>query len=125
MWAAWVVAAIGLAAALFMLSFLMALLREGAPSVCYWVVPVRREARGQGPLGTILGARRSNYAEDDWREPECNRSEYCVELLENENYAKEECSSGLIALDVRPASANLGWRSIRAGRPHVFHERRL
>ncbi len=45
MWATWVVAAIALAAAAFMLTFLIALLREGAPSVCYWVVPVRREPR--------------------------------------------------------------------------------
>ena len=39
MWSALVVAAIGLAAAAFMLRFLLALLREGAPSVCYWVIP--------------------------------------------------------------------------------------
>jgi hypothetical protein len=45
MWAACVVAAIALSAAAFMLTFLVALLREGAPSVCYWVVPVRREAQ--------------------------------------------------------------------------------
>jgi hypothetical protein len=45
MWATWVVAAIALAAAAFMLRFLIALLREGAPSVCYWVVPVRREPK--------------------------------------------------------------------------------
>ena len=50
MWAAWVVAAIALAAAAFMLSFLMALLREGAPSVCYWMVPVRRKLeKERGP----------------------------------------------------------------------------
>ena len=36
MWAAWVIAAIALAGAAFMLRFMMALLREGAPSVCYW-----------------------------------------------------------------------------------------
>ncbi len=45
MWAPWVAAAIALAAVAFMLTFLIALLREGAPSVCYWVVPVRREPR--------------------------------------------------------------------------------
>jgi hypothetical protein len=39
MWAAWIVAAIALAAVAFMLRFLIALLRESAPSVCYWVVP--------------------------------------------------------------------------------------
>lgn len=40
----WVFAAIALAGAGFMLRFLIALLREGAPSVCYWVIP-RREPR--------------------------------------------------------------------------------
>jgi hypothetical protein len=45
MWATWIVAAIALAATAFMLTFLIALLREGAPSVCYWVVPVRREPK--------------------------------------------------------------------------------
>jgi hypothetical protein len=40
MWAAWVIAAIACAAATFMGRFLVALLREGAPSVCYWVAPV-------------------------------------------------------------------------------------
>jgi hypothetical protein len=42
MWAAFAVAAVALAGTAFMLRFLIALLREGAPSVCYWVVPVRR-----------------------------------------------------------------------------------
>jgi hypothetical protein len=42
---AWIVGAIGFGAAVFMLGFLIALLREGAPSVCYWVVPVRRKSR--------------------------------------------------------------------------------
>jgi hypothetical protein len=45
MWATWVFAAIALAAAAFMLTFLIALLREGAPSVCYWVVPLCREPK--------------------------------------------------------------------------------
>jgi hypothetical protein len=45
MWAAWVVAAIAWAGAAFMLRFLIALLRESAPSVWYWVVPVRRDPR--------------------------------------------------------------------------------
>jgi hypothetical protein len=40
MGSALVVAAIGLAAAAFMLRFLLALLCEGAPSVCYWVIPL-------------------------------------------------------------------------------------
>ena len=44
MGAAWVIAAVALAGAGFMLWFLIALLRESAPSVCYWIVPVRRKA---------------------------------------------------------------------------------
>jgi len=45
MGAASVVAAVGFCGAGFMLWFLIALLREGAPSVCYWAVPVRRKER--------------------------------------------------------------------------------
>jgi len=60
---AWVVAAIGFGAAVFMLGFLIALLREGAPSACYWVVPVRREPKSQ-----IVEVLSSNSVEDDWRE---------------------------------------------------------
>ncbi len=45
MWETWIVAAIALAAAAFMLKFLIALLSEGAPAVCYWVVAVRTETR--------------------------------------------------------------------------------
>src|ERR1022692_2484571 len=59
MWATWVVAAIALAAVAFMLTFLIALLREGAPSVCYRVVPVRREPERE--LVEILS---SNYMHD-------------------------------------------------------------
>jgi hypothetical protein len=40
---AWLVAGIALAGAAFMVRFLIALLQEGAPSICYWVVPVRQE----------------------------------------------------------------------------------
>jgi hypothetical protein len=47
MWEASVFAAIALAAAAFMLRFLIALLREGSPSVCYWVVPGRQ---GEGEI---------------------------------------------------------------------------
>ena len=61
MWAAWVVAAIALAGCGFMLRFLIAMLREGAPSVCYWIVPVRR-----GPEREIPAALSSDDVEDDW-----------------------------------------------------------
>jgi hypothetical protein len=42
MWAPWIVAAIALAGAVFMLSFLIALLREGAPAASYWVTECDR-----------------------------------------------------------------------------------
>jgi hypothetical protein len=40
MWAALMVSAVALAGAAFMLTFLVALLREGAPSAWYWIIPV-------------------------------------------------------------------------------------
>jgi hypothetical protein len=43
--AAAIVAVVGVGAAVFMLWFLFALLREGAPSVSYWAVPVLRRKR--------------------------------------------------------------------------------
>jgi hypothetical protein len=125
MWAAWIVAAIALTGAAFMLRVLVALLGEGAPSVCYWVVPARREPRRE-----VLDARRANYVnanyvEDDCRASECNRGENCVELLEKESYAKEERSSDLVAFDVRPVSGSVGWRSIQPRRGDIFREHRL
>ncbi len=62
MFTAWVVAAIGFGAAVFMFGFLIALLREGAPSACYWVVPVRRKPKSQ-----IVEVLSGNFMEDDWR----------------------------------------------------------
>jgi hypothetical protein len=61
MWAGWVVAAIALAGAAFMLRFLIALLREGAPSVCYCVVPVFPDPEREA----LKGLNRSRL-EDDW-----------------------------------------------------------
>jgi hypothetical protein len=121
MWATWVVAAIALAAATFMVRFLIVLLREGAPLVCYWVVPVR----GRPGKGCHLSVLRGIYVGEDCRAPEHKPGDYYAESLENENYAKEEGSSGLIALDARAISNSLGWRSIHPGRGNVFRENRL
>jgi hypothetical protein len=44
MWAAWVIAGIALAGVAFMLRFLIALVREGAPSICCWVMPAHPRA---------------------------------------------------------------------------------
>jgi len=39
MWLAFILVAIVGSGTVFMIRFLIALLREGAPSVCYWVIP--------------------------------------------------------------------------------------
>jgi hypothetical protein len=44
MWLAVVLIAITCGGTVFMVRFLVALLREGAPSVCYWVIPERNKA---------------------------------------------------------------------------------
>jgi hypothetical protein len=117
MWAAWVVAAIALAATAFMLRFLIALLRESAPSVCYWLVPVHRELEKEGELRVLRGI----HFDDDCRAAESDRGDDRLELMENEHhasehYAEEKCTSGLIALAVRPVPDYLVWRSIRPSR---------
>ncbi len=104
MWEAWMVAAIALVAAAFMLRFLIALLREGAPAVCYWVVAARRD-----PDADV------SYI-DKYGTPECNRSVCWAELLvENQDHAEEVRASSLISLDIHHVSAGLGRRSIRKG----------
>ena len=87
MWATWIVAAIALAAAAFMLTFLIALLREGAPSVCYWVVPVRREPKRE--LVEIL----SSNCMDDGRWAISERSRRATGSLQSGRCAKR----GLLA----------------------------
>jgi len=61
MWATLVVGTVVLAGVAFLLRFLLAMLREDAPSVCYWVVPVRR-AREREMLEVLS----SDDVEDDW-----------------------------------------------------------
>jgi hypothetical protein len=112
MWAAWIVAAIALAGAAFMLRVLFAFLAEDVPAVCYWVVPARTEA-----LSEVVGARSHDHVDEDYRIAGCKYGEYYEELLENDNYEKE--CSGLIALDVRAISGGFGRRSIRS-RPGLF-----
>jgi hypothetical protein len=59
MWASWGIAVVALAGAAFMLRFLIALLREGAPSVSYCVVPVTR--------GTEEQILKPMSVDDEWR----------------------------------------------------------
>jgi hypothetical protein len=98
MWAAWVIAAIAWAGAAFMIRFLIALLCEGAPSLCR-LPPI--------PCSTS------------------NLSPYHLKLLEKEKYAKEECSTGLIALDVRVVFDSSVWRAIPPRRGSIVREQRL
>jgi hypothetical protein len=119
MWLAVTFAAIVLTGTVFMVWFLLGLLREGEPSTWYWIVPIRREAERK-----TLDARNSSYVHDDCHAPESKHREYYVELLENEGYAKE-CASGLIALDVPPVSARRVWRSIQPKHGYIFREHRF
>jgi hypothetical protein len=124
MWAAGMVAAIALVGVAFMLMFLMALLRESAPSVCYWVVPLRAIERATGTKKERdLGFPTSSYVDEYPRWTESDHGDYCPEL-ENENRAKEY-ASGLIALDVGPVSDGSGWRSIRSRGRNAFPQHRL
>jgi hypothetical protein len=116
MWVAATFTALGLTGTAFMIWFLIGLLGEGRPSTRYWLA-VRFEA---GKV-RLLQASTVIYA-DDGRPKECERSEYYAKLRENEVYAKHR-ASGLIALDVRPISTSLGWRSIHPRHGYAFGER--
>jgi len=118
---AWVIAAITLAAAGFMLRFLIALLREGAPSVCYWVVPVRRKPEKEKDLEVL----RRIYVDENCRATEANHSECYRHLLVNENHEMGKCESSLITLDVRTVSGSLGWRAIHSKHSYILWERKL
>jgi hypothetical protein len=120
MGAASVVAAIGFGGAVFMLWFLLALLREGAPSVCCWVVPVRRK-----PPREAFQVLSIAYEGGDCCETGTNRSELRVELLENENREKGKYGSSPITLDGRIISGRLGRRAIHPKHSYVLRERRL
>jgi len=121
MGAASVVAAIGFGAAAFMLRFLMALLGEGTPSVCYRVVPVRRKlekGEDQEALGRI-------YVDESCRATAANRSAPYRGALEKQNHAEGRYGQGLIAIDVRDVSGRAGWRAINAKHNAVPGQRRF
>lgn len=120
MWVPITLTAIALIGTGFMVWFLIGLLREWGTVVCNWIVPARRGPEKRRHLEVLHRI----YADKDCRAPEGKRSDYYVELLENEGHAKKY-ASGLIVLDVRPMSANLRWRSIRPSQLHTFRERRL
>lgn len=116
MWVAATFTAIGLTGTAFMIWFLSGLLGEARPSPWYW--PAVRFEPGKE---RFLKASTVIYGDDD-SPKECERSEYYAKLRENEVYAKH-CPTGLIALDVRPISTSLDWRSIHPRHGYAFGER--
>jgi hypothetical protein len=116
-----VVAAIGFGAAVFMLGFLIALLREGAPSVFYRVVPTGGRSKKQKDLEGL----RRIYGNENCCATESDRSERYRQLLENLHHEKGTSGSGLITLDVRTISGGVGWRAIHPKRSFTLRERRL
>jgi hypothetical protein len=115
MWVAVAFAAVALTGTAFMLWFLVALLRENAPSTCYLVVPIRREPERESRK--VPGV---SYVDDDSLAAGPDAREYSFELLEKEGDAKESVS-GLIALNLRFIHDRVGWRSIHK-RGDVFRE---
>jgi hypothetical protein len=116
MWVGAAFTAIGLTGTAFMIWFLNGLLAEGRPSTWYWLA-----VRFEPGKARLLKASTVIYA-DDGRPKECERSQNYAKLRENEVYAKH-CASALIALDVRPISTSLGWRSIHPRHGSDFGER--
>jgi hypothetical protein len=121
MWLAVAFVAITCAGIIFMIRFLIALLREKPSSVCYWVVPVAREPEEEEHNDAVNGV----YFDDECCGMKCNRGDNYLEFLENEGHAKEAYASGLVAFDVRPASDRLVPRSIRPRLGFAVRERRL
>jgi threonine/homoserine/homoserine lactone efflux protein len=116
MWMAVAFIFIALAGTAFLTWFTLGLLRENRPSTSFRVVTLRREPERKipGALSGLGNDPTMGYVQ----------SAYSVKLLENEGYAKKY-TSGLIALDIRPVSASLGWRSIRAKHVYAFRGHRL
>jgi hypothetical protein len=121
MGAASVVAAVGFGAAAFMLRFLMALLGEGAPSVCYRVVPVGRKVEKEKDLEALDRI----YVDESCRATEANRSASYRRVLEKENHDEGRRGQGLIAIDVRDVSGRAGWRAINAKHNAVLGQPRF
>jgi hypothetical protein len=121
--AAWVVAAIGVGGAMFMLWFLSALLREGALSFRNWAAPKRQGLQRELQI-KHLQLLRIAYDGGVCLQAGSNGSYGAVELSENENHEKDE-DSALITLDVRVVSGKRSWRTIHPKPIYVLRERRL
>jgi hypothetical protein len=116
MWAAWVVAAIALAAVTFMFRFLIALLREVLRSRRCRVQPFRMGAGIRGHRQSVGSARFDN----DCHATERNGGISNLDCLEKEVHVKQAYGPGLIVLDVRPTSTRMVWRSISSTRNGIF-----
>jgi hypothetical protein len=110
-------AAIALTGAVFMFWFLVALLLDSTPSIC-WIIPIRCEPENEN-CETLI----RSYVDED-HSAERRRGDSQVEVLENDDHA-EEYAPGLIAIGVRPVSNGLGWQSIRSRGRNAFHQHRL
>jgi hypothetical protein len=62
MWLAFVLGAITCGGTVFMIRFLIALIREGAPSVNYWVIPSVARSRE----GSEQGDSEKDFDSDSW-----------------------------------------------------------
>ena len=110
-------AAIVLTGTAFMVWFLLALLLDSPPSTCCWIVPIRHERERE-----CVDAPRGSFVDDDYHTSGPNYCHSYVEVLENEDHAKEHTSS-LISIDVRPIPGRVGWRSIHPIHGAVFQHR--
>ena len=115
MWTAVVLVTIALSGTIFLLWFLRGLLRERAPFVSYWVVPLRTEkASGADPDTAFEHFRWSEFT-----------TECYMESLENEVHANPYSAARLVAIPVRLGAAGLGRSPIQPADIHFFREHRL
>jgi len=115
-----VMAAITLSGAAFMLWFLIALLRESEPTICYWVVPIRKQ---RGP--EILDVGSGTYGVEASLFTRYSGSNYRRAGLENQNHAREECGSDLFFIDGPLLSKRLSWSTNQQQGEYDFRERRI
>ena len=121
-WVVAPIAAIAFGGAVFMLRFLLALLREGAPAARYWAAPTRQKRQIEH-----LQFLRIAYDVAECREKVRNYSGFAAESfaagsLEGQNHAKDEHGSGLIDINVCVDSSRQDWRAIHARCSYIFRE---
>ena len=121
--AASVIAAIAVVGVVLMLGFLVAflreaLLREGAPFACYWIVPVNTKTRRRAVEVLIVANHAAAYGTAE-------RSNHFEEIFENENHDHGKFDSGFIAIGGNTFGRRSGWRSVQPRRNNVFREQRF